>query len=40
VHVVGDERCVDEEREPLAGQEEEEGNERVRDHFGENKLMG
>lgn len=38
VDVVGDERGVDEEGEPLAREKEEERDERVGDHFGENKL--
>jgi hypothetical protein len=39
VDIVSDERCVEDEREPLARQEEQKGDKGVRDHFGEDKLV-
>lgn len=38
VHVVSDQRSVDEERYPLSGQQETEREEGVGEHFGEDEL--
>lgn len=38
VHVVTDKRGVEEEREPLTGEQEAEGEEGVGDHLGQDKL--
>lgn len=40
VHIVSDEGRVEDEREPLAGQQEQEGDERVGNHLWEDKLRG
>lgn len=40
VDIVTDKRGVEEERQPLSRQQEEEGKEGVGDHLGEYKLRG
>ena len=38
VDVVAHERCVEQERQPLAGQQEQKREEGVGDHLGEDEL--
>lgn len=38
VDIVADQRGVEEEGDPLSGEEEAEGQEGVSDHFGEDEL--